>query len=166
MDKPGLKRRTIKAVWVVILALSIASLTMAAGCGPQTPEKAVRDFYKSIEKHDWNAYLNSVLPARVRRMTESDIMEQKKEFLDSDYKYTGLKLKADYKGKDKNRADVELQAGLISGKNPSTGKTERTTIAKIKKEYDVTPTIATRKYKGRWYVDIPLATADQSARKQ
>lgn len=151
---------------MMLLILALGATTFAVGCGPQTPEQAVRNFYNAIESHNWNAYLGSVLPDNVRRMTEVDVQKQKKEFKSSEYKYTGLVLKTEYNKKDKDKADVKLEAGVVSGKNPATGKTERTTIAKIKKDYGVTPSIATEKYKGRWYVNVPLASADTKSLTQ
>lgn len=160
MRKRDPLRRVAGVATVLAVALALGLSTFAAGCGAQTPEQAVRDFYKAIEEHDWNAYLGSVLPDNVRRMTEVDVQKQKEEFKASDYSYKGLKLKTEYDKKDKDKADVKLVAGLVSGKNPSTGEKERTTIAKIKKEYGFTPSIETRKSKGRWYVVVPLASVD------
>ncbi|MHB8895983.1 MAG: nuclear transport factor 2 family protein [Candidatus Geothermincolia bacterium] len=166
MHKPGQLKWVMKIGTVVVLALALSVPLLAAGCGAQTPEQAVRGFYKAIETHNWNAYLSSVLPDNVRRMTEVDMRKQKKEFLATDFTYKGLKLKTNYDPKNKNKADVELQAGVISGKNPTTGKTERTTIAEIKKNYGVTPAIGTQKFKGTWYVDVPLAAVDQPTQTQ
>ena len=160
MRKRDPLRRVAGIATVLAVALTLGLSMFAAGCGAQSPEQAVRDFYKAIETHDWNAYLGSVLPDNVRRMTEVDAQKQKKEFKSSDYSYKGLKLKTEYDRKDKDKADVKLMAGLVSGKNPSTGKIERTTIAKIKKDYGFTPSIETRRSKGRWYVVVPLASVD------
>jgi len=147
---------------LIVLMLSMALGIFVGGCGSQTPDAAVRSFYSSIQKHDWNAYLSSVLPENVRRMTEADVRSQKKDFLASDFVYKNLQLKNVYDRKDKNKADVQLEAGTIVGKNPSTGKTEQTTIAEIKKTYGVTPAIAAQRYKGRWYVDVPLSAVDKA----
>jgi len=166
LGKPGLRTKVTKLLMVAVLALALAVPLLSAGCGVQTPNQAVRDFYNAIETHNWNAYLNSVLPDSVRRMTQVDVIKQKKEFLATDFTYKGLKLNTVYDRKDKNMADVELQAGIISGKNPTTGKTERTTVAEIKKNYGVTPSLATQKYKGSWYVDVPLATVDSKTQSQ
>jgi hypothetical protein len=149
-----------KLTSIVMLMLAVG--IFVAGCGPQTPDAAVRSFYSSIQKHDWNAYLSAVLPENVRRMTEADSKAQKKDFLSSDFLYKDLKLKPVYSNKDKNKADVQLEAGTIVGKDPTTGKTQQTTIAEIKKTYGVTPAIATQKYKGRWYVDVPLSAVDKA----
>lgn len=166
MNYSGSRKRSLILPTVVVLVLAIAVPLFAIGCGAQTPEAAVREFYKAIETHNWNAYLNSVLPNNVRRMTETDIANQKKQFLANDFKYLGLKLKTILSKTDKDKAEVELTAGVIKGKNPSTGKEETTTIAEIKKNYGITPTINTQKYKGIWYVDVPLASADRPAQSQ
>jgi hypothetical protein len=156
----------MKLATTVVVALALAVPLLVAGCGPQTPDQAVRNFYKAIQNHDWNAYLSTVLPDRVRRMTEADVRTQKKQFLATDFTYKGLVLKPVYDKTDKNKAEVALEAGVVTGKNASTGKVERTTIAEIKKTYGQTPSIATQKDKGRWYVDVPLATVDKPTQTQ
>ena len=152
-----LTRGRLALVLAVAMAVSIA----AAGCGAATPQDAVSNFYKAIEARNWNAYLGSILPDNVRRMTSDDALEAKKQFKAADFKYTGLKFKTIYNKKDKDKADVELTAGTITGTNPATKKKESTTIAEIKKSYNVTPAIQVRKYKGKWYVDVPMASADK-----
>jgi len=126
----------------------------------------VRNFYTSIQNRDWNGYLSSILPSNVRRATDADLVDQKKKFMANDYKYLGLKLKTTPDAKDPNKSAVELTSGVVKGKNPQTGQVESTTIAQIKKQYGVTPTLSTAKYKGRWYVDVPIAAADQPPQQQ
>lgn len=166
LSKTGLFRKTARIATVLVLVSTMGLATLIAGCGAQSPEQAVREFYDAIESHNWNAYLGAVLPENVRRMTEVDMQKQKKEFNSTDFSYKGLVLKTEYDKKNKDKAEVKLEGGVISGKNPSTGKTERTTIAEIKKDYGVTPSIATENYKGRWYVDVPLAAADRPTQTQ
>ena len=151
---------------VVMLMVVVAVPVLLAGCGPQTPAAAVTDFYNSIQKSDWNAYLSTVLPESVRRMTDTDLADQKKKFLAGGYKYVGLRLKTIPDKKDPNKAAVEITSGVVKGKNPTTGQEESTTIASIKKQYGITPTLNTEKYKGRWYVNVPLATVDQPVQQQ
>lgn len=166
MNNSRSRKRSLIFPTVVVLVLAIAVPLFATGCGAQTPDTAVRDFYRAIETHNWNAYLNSVLPDNVRRMTSTDMADQKKKFLANDFKYLGLKLKTTFDKNDKNKADVELTAGVVKGKNPTTGKEESTSIAEIKKTYGITPTLTTEKYKGTWYVNVPLASADRPAQTQ
>lgn len=164
------KQRTMKTsariVVIAALALTLAIPFMAAGCGASTPAQAVSNFYKAIETRDWNAYLDAVYPENVRRMTDSDVTTEKKKFEQADFKYTGLKFKTIPDAKDKNNAQVELTAGTITGTNPSTNQKESTTIAEIKKSYNITPTVEVRKYKGSWYVDVPMAAADTPTQQQ
>jgi hypothetical protein len=159
-------RRTSRTATVVVVAAALAAVLLAAGCGPQTPDQAVNNFYNAIQAHDWNAYLGAVLPENVRRMTQVEIATQKKKFLAADFTYKSLKLKTAYDKQNPSKASVELQAGVITGTNAQTGKKETTTIAEIKKTYGVTPTISTQKYKGRWYVDVPLSEVDQPTQNQ
>lgn len=148
------------------LALALVAPLAASGCGgASTPQRAVEDFYRAIQEGDWNAYLNTILPDNVRRMTQSDLQETKEQFNSSDYQYKGLKLKTIADEKDADRAKVELVSGTIVGTNPGTGERESTTIAEIKKAYGITPTIDVRRFRGRWYVDIPMASADKQTQQ-
>jgi len=132
------------------------------GCGgASTPQQAVENFYKAVQDRNWNAYLSSILPDNVRRMTESDLQDTKKQFESSDYEYKDLKYKTIPDPKDKNKAKVELLSGTIIGTNPATNQKESTTIAEIKKNYNITPTLDVEKYKGNWYVNVPMASADK-----
>jgi uncharacterized protein YchJ len=166
LSNPGPRTRSSILISVVVLIIALTVPFFATGCGAESPDAAVREFYKAIETHNWNAYLASVLPNNVRRMTQTDTADQKKKFLENDFKYIGLKLKTTFNKSDKDKAEVELTAGVIKGKNPTTGKEESTTIAEIKKTYGITPTINTEKYKGTWYVDVPLASADRPTQTQ
>ncbi len=161
------KPMTKTGLAVLLLLVAALAVPFAAGCGgASSPEQAVNDFYEAIEAGDWNAYLDTVLPDNVRRMTPSDEQEQKKQFEEADFKYSGLKYKTVYDEKDKETAEVQLTAGEITGTNPSTNQKETTTIEEIKKSYDITPSITARKYKGSWYVDVPMASADRQTQQQ
>jgi hypothetical protein len=151
---------------VLAIALALAVPVLTAGCGASTPQQAVNDFYKSIQARNWNAYLGSVLPDNVRRMTQTDIQDQKKKFLQQNYTYEGLKYKTIIDPKDKNKADVELTSGTISGTDPTTNQKQSTTIEEIKKSYNITPTIKAVRFRGNWYVDLPMASADQQQTTQ
>lgn len=166
MGKPRTMKASARIVVIAALALTLAIPFMAAGCGASTPAQAVSNFYKAIETRDWNAYLDAVYPENVRRMTGSDVTTEKKKFEQADFKYTGLEFKTIPDAKDKNSAQVELTAGTITGTNPSTNQKESTTIAEIKKSYNITPTVDVRKYKGSWYVDVPMAAADTPTQQQ
>ncbi len=154
------------AILFAVLAAALVLPLLLTGCGPQTPEAAVRSFYTAIQNRDWDGYLSAILPSNVRRATDADLASQKKKFMANDYKYLGLKLKTTPDKKDPNKAAVELTSGVVRGKNPQTGQVESTTIAQIKKQYGVTPTLSTEKYKGCWYIDVPIAAADQPTQQQ
>lgn len=161
--------RTRAGAWkalIVITVIAVGVPVLLTGCGAQTPEAAVSNFYKSIESHNWNDYLNSVLPDNVRRATAEELRIQKEKFEDTEFKYVGLKFKTISDKKNKDKAEVELTGGAIKAKNPQTGKDETTTIAEIKKQYGVTPTLKAEKFKGEWYVDVPLAEADKPVQEQ
>jgi len=158
--KTDSQKRTTGIAIAVVLTLALALSLLAAGCGAQTPESAVRNFFAAIENHNWNGYLSAILPNNVRRMTDTDTREQKKGFLGNSFKYGGLKLNAKYDKKNKNKADVELTSGSFKVKNSQTGKEETTNVSKIKKQMGRAPALKTVKFKGCWYVDIPLAAKD------
>ncbi len=151
---------------VIALALALLVPALTAGCGASTPQQAVDNFYKSIQARNWNDYLGTILPDNVRRMTQTDVQDEKKKFEQQNYAYEGLKYKATYDKKNKNKADVELTAGKISGTDPTTNQKQSTTIEEIKKSYNITPSIAAVKYKGSWYVDVPMASADRQTTTQ
>jgi len=153
---------TVRAVSAILLLTFLAVPLAASGCGAKTPEAAVGDFYAAIEEHNWNAYLSSILPENVRRMTEEDVQYEKERFEEGDFLYEDLELKTVPSEENENEAEVELTSGKITGTNPMSGKRETTTIAEIKEQYDITPKFNTRKYKGHWYVDVPLASADMA----
>ena len=159
---PVLKKRTVRAVSAIVLLMFLAVPLAASGCGSQTPEAAVGDFYDAIEEHNWNSYLSTILPENVRRMTEEDVQNEKERFDEGDFVYDDLEFKTVYNEENENEAEVELVSGKIIGTNPVSGERETTTIAEIKEQYDITPKFNTRKYKGHWYVDVPLASADMA----
>jgi hypothetical protein len=158
--------RFSKVVFIIAVATALAATLAVSGCGAPNPQTAVQNFYKAIENHDWNAYLSAVAPENVKRMTAQDRSSQKKKFESTGFKYEGVKYKAIIDKKNPDKASVELTDGVIKGKNQQTGQQEATTIAQIKKDYGITPALDTIKYKGRWYVDVPLASADQPTQQQ
>jgi len=159
---PVLEKKTVRVVSAIVLLMFLAVPLATSGCGAKTPEAAVQDFYTAIEQHNWNAYLSTILPENVRRMTEEDVKYEKERFEEGDFTYEDLEFKTVYNEENENEAEVELISGKITGTNPMSGERETTTIAEIKEEYDITPKFTTKKYKGHWYVVVPLASADMA----
>ena len=159
---PLLKKMTVRVVSAIVLLMLLAVPLAASGCGSKTPEAAVEEFYTDIEEHNWNAYLSTILPENVRRMTEEDNKYEKERFEEGDFVYEDLEFKTVYNEENENEAEVELTSGKITGTNPMSGEKETTTIAEIKEQYEITPTFNIKKYKGQWYVDVPLASADMA----
>lgn len=149
------------AVTIAVSLLLVVPVLLGGCGGASSPEQAVENFYDAIEARDWNAYLSSIYPENVRRMTQTDMNDEEKKFKEADFEYSGLKFKTVYDKKNESKAEVELTDGKITGTNPTTNEKETTTIAEIKKNYGITPTINTREYKGQWYVDVPMASADR-----
>ena len=146
---------------VFAVAFAVMLPLLLSGCGAQTPEAAVTNFYKAQSVGDLNALLASVLPENVRRMTDTDLVNVKKQVSTSQIKAQGLQFKTIPDKSDPNKADVQIVNGVLTAKDPSTGQTQRITIAQYKKQTGKYPSYATEKYKGSWYVNIPLASADQ-----
>lgn len=157
-------RLLVPALLSLLLVLPL--LTAGCGGGAPTPEQAVEDFYQAVQDGDWNAYLGAILPENVRRMTESDVQDTREQFENSDYEYKDLKYKTIPDERDKDKAKVELTSGTIVGTNPMTNQKESTSVEEIKKTYNITPSIDARRFKGSWYVDVPMASVDKEAQQQ
>jgi hypothetical protein len=151
--------RTRLYVTIAIL-IAVVIPVLACGCGPSTPQAAVENYYDAVSNRDWNAYLNAILPENVRRMTSADAQSAKGSFKDNSIKYTDLKFKTIPNAQDKNRAEVQMISGTVAFKNPNTGENKKMTVAEIKRTYNVNAIDKVVKYKGRWYVDVPMASAD------
>ena len=78
----------------------------------------------------------------------------------------GLLFKTIPDNSNPNKATVEIVSGVLVVKDPSTGQTQRITIADYKKQVGKYPTYDAVKYKGKWYVDVPLASADRPQQVQ
>lgn len=154
-------RVTVVVAICLVVAMGLPAIALAVGQGASSPEKAVAEFYLSLEEGNWDGYLSSILPDNVRSMTQEDVIREKESFESSDFTYEDLEFKTVRNPENEDKAEVELTAGKIAGTNPMTGEEETTTIKEIKEEYDITPKLETARYKGSWYVDVPLAAADQ-----
>lgn len=158
--KPGLHegRRIVAVAGAVIIIVMLATLT--SGCAPNSPEAATKAFYNAIENGDWNAYIDSILPERVRMMTPEEKEYTEESVEDSGVTFEGLKFETKYTNKDKTEATVSIVAGEMSQENPSTGEKEVVTIEEVIEQSGTAPEVNTVKYKNRWYVDVPLSQAD------
>lgn len=155
------KKAGVRRMLLVFLAIALAAPFFAAGCGAQTPEAAVGNFFTAMETNSWNDYLNSILPDNVRRATSEELREQENSFDETNLQYVNIKYKVNKDRRNPDKATVELVSGRVRVKNPQTGKFETTSIAEIKKQYGSNPSINTVLYKGSWFVDVPLAAADR-----
>lgn len=162
--KTGRTSKSCAAVAMLVLALAVP--VFLAGCGSQTPAAAVSAFYSSQQNRDLNAFLSSVLPTDVRRMTDADLAGVKKQIAANQIKSQGLRFKTILDKKDPNKATVEIVSGVLNVKDSATGQTQRITIADYKKQTGNYPAYQTEKYKGRWYLNVPLAAADQPVQQQ
>ena len=146
----------------IALLIMIVIPVLACGCGASTPQAAAENYYEAVTSKNWNAYLNAILPENVRRMTSADIQSAKESFKESEVKYTDLKFKTIPDKKDENKAEVKMIAGTVSFRNPNTGEKSTMTVEQIKRTYNVNATDKLVRFKGRWYVDVPMASADMT----
>ncbi len=153
--EPG---RAARAIMVVALSAALVSVSiLGSGCGPADPQQAVQKFLAAIEANNWYGYLESILPERVRAVTSEELNLRKEAFSQHQEEFEDVKLEVKQEGKDKDVADVIMVGGTVSRKNPETGEMENMGLVEFPEEQR---TMMTRKYKGRWYVDIMLASED------
>jgi len=153
---------TLRAVIGLAVAIALVLPFLATGCGggTSTPQAAVDSFLKAIENNDWNAYVGSVLPDNVRRMTDADTKDRKAQFKNIKETHKGMKFKVEYDKKDKNKATVTITAGTIATSDKKSGQKQSMTIAEYKKTTGQYPSIPAEKFKGSWYVNVPMASSD------
>jgi hypothetical protein len=156
-----MRNSSIAAVFVMCIALSLT--LVAPGCGgSSSPDTAVRNLFQAINNGDWDAFLGSVLPERVRVMSDTEMQTQKEQIKKKSEGYTDLKMKVEYDKKNKDVATVVITGGKISHENPTTGQKETVIIEDYVKQYpEQVPTIKVRKFKGRWYADIQLSGGEE-----
>lgn len=153
------KPMRINSVTAIIIISAALSLTlMTSGCGGSSkPDTAVTDFFQAISLGDWNAFTDSVLPDRIRVMSDTEKRDLQAQIKKKSEQYTDLKFKVVYDKSDKNKAKVVILSGKISAKNPTTGKQESMDFKDIPEE---SRTLSAVKFKGRWYVDIQLSSGE------
>ncbi|MFH1151186.1 MAG: hypothetical protein V1748_12005 [Actinomycetota bacterium] len=156
-------RSGARSVGILAILLALILPFFAAGCGPQSPQAAVQDFFGAIQDQNWNAYLGSILPDDARSMSQEDQATMKADFEKTKTSFKDVKYKTEYDKKDKDKATVSVVSGSITAKDEATGETQKTTVDELKKTYGKVPTYNTENFKGRWYVDLDLQpTATQT----
>jgi len=150
---PGRAARMMMAV--VLSAALVSVAVLGSGCGPGDPQEVVQKFLTAIEENNWYGYLASILPEQVRAVTSEEMTLRREAFKEHQEEFEDVKLEVKQDGNDKDVATVTIVGGSVSRKNPETGEMETRGLAEFPEEQR---TIMTRKYKGRWYVDIVLAT--------
>lgn len=170
--------KTTALLTVAALALVVAVPLLATGCGANSPEQAVRNFMKAFDDGDFNAFLSSVLPENVHRMTDADALFWKDEaFGTVVFEEENMQMETKYLDEAKNKAEVTVTSGKIvikggvegsdivldlgkkeyTSKDPNTGK--ETTQPFTEREQQIVDQLGkfpTEKYKNAWYVDFVL----------
>ncbi|MBU1670540.1 MAG: hypothetical protein KKF41_14865 [Actinobacteria bacterium] len=156
-------RSGARSIGILVILLAIALPFAAAGCGPQSPQAAVQDFFGAIQDQDWNAYLGSILPDDARSMSQEEQTTMKEDFEKTRTTFKDVKYETEYDKEDKDKATVSVVSGSITAKDEATGETQKTTVDELKKTYGKVPTYKTENFKGRWYVNLDLQpTATQT----
>jgi len=152
------KKRTFSITAVILTCAALLLTLVAFGCGGSTtPDTAVNNFFQAINAGDSDALLGSVLPERVRAMSDTERQQLQAQIKTKSETYSGLKLKVSYDKNDKNKAKVVISSGKISAKDPTTGQTQNQDFKDVPEE---SRTLNAVKYKGRWYVDIQLSQGE------
>ena len=151
------KPMRINSVTAIIIISAALSLTlMTSGCGGSSkPDTAVTDFFQAISLGDWNAFTDSVLPDRIRVMSDTEKRDLQAQIKKKSERYTDLKLKVVYDKSDKNKSQVVILSGKITGANPTTGQQESMDFKDVP---EASRTLNVVKFKGRWYMDIQLSS--------
>lgn len=163
-----------------LLVIVIAAPLFASGCGASTPEKAVRDFMTAFNNQDFYAWLSTILPDNVRKMTEADARFWKQnafgtvvfqvKTMTMDTKLSGASAATVtvtsgaivIKNAMGNGQDVVLDVGKqqYTARDPNTGKITTTPFSDREKQIVAQlGTYRTNKYKGGWYVNYDLQRA-------
>lgn len=163
-----------------LLAMALALPIFTAGCEPSKPDVAVRNFLNAIDTNNWNEFVNSVLPDKVRKMTNEDIQYWRDTALkeaSQSVRFNADRLSLKTSPQGKNKANVTVTAGNIllvkalsgsdivlnignktySYKDPQTNKVKTEKFAD--REAQIAKGLAEYKaeyYKSRWYVDFNL----------
>ena len=148
--------RTARAVVAGVMLAALVSVSLlGSGCGPADPQQVVQKFLTAIEECNWYGYLASILPEEVRAVTSEEMNLRREAFSEHQEEFKDVKLEVKQDGNDKDVASVIIVGGTVSRMNPETGEMETRGLAEFPEEQR---TMMTMKYKGRWYVDIVLAT--------
>ena len=153
---PGAYSRTIRVVFSIIILAALVSVSiLGSACGPADPQQVVQKFLTAIQENNWYGYLSSILPEHVRAVTSEEMSLRREAFSEHQEEFEDVKLEVKQDGNDKDVATVIIVEGTVSRKSPETGEMETRGLAEFPEEQR---SIMTRKYKGRWYVDIVLAS--------
>jgi hypothetical protein len=149
---------TVSITIMIVICAALSLTLVTSGCGGSSkPDTAVANFFKAISTGDWNAFAGSVLPERIRVMSDTETRDLQDQIKKKTEKYADLKFKVVYDKSDKNKAKVVILSGKITAKNPTTGQQESMDFKEIPEEGR---TLEAVKFKGRWYVDIQLSSGE------
>ena len=148
------RNRTARNVVAVVVALLLAvpALLLVAGCGSNTPQGAVQNFFSAWQENNWEAYKKAVNPNQ--ELTKNQEALAKLKFEQIKVKFQDLKMQSKTDAKDPNKATVTLVGGKIIYTADILGK-QQTDTQDISKQKD-RPVFDAVKINGVWYVEYPL----------
>jgi len=147
------RRTATNAVAVAVaLLLAVPALLAIAGCGGNTPQGAVQNFFSAWQANNWEAYKKAVNPNQ--KLTKNQDALAKLKFQQIKVKFQDLKMQSKTDPKDPNKATVTLVGGKVIYTADVLG-TPKTDTQDISKQKD-RPVFDTVKINGVWYVDYPL----------
>ena len=136
----------------VALVLVLPTLLVLAGCGGNTPQGAVQNFFNAWQSMNWEAYKKAVNPGQ--KLTKNQEELAKLKFKQIKVKFQDLKMQSKVDPKDSNKATVTLVGGKIIYTADILGK-QQTDTQDISKQKD-RPVFDAVKINGVWYVEYPL----------
>lgn len=156
MQRSRLVRTGLRTVCAIAVLMILLVPVLASGCGGgySSPEEAVKAMLEARQEGDWASFKDTVLPDRVRELTADEEVSQRQAFEEQNVNFKDLKYKTESDESDKNKASVVITSGVITMMNPMTNQEESLNVDEVPEEGR---TFTTQKYKGGWYVDVPLS---------
>jgi hypothetical protein len=149
---PTKSRRSPQTALLAALLLALLASAVLAGCGGNSPEKAVGNYLNAFQSGDWAAFKATIVP---QNLTKDQETLAKDKFEQLKVKFQDVQTKTSYDASNKNKATVVLTGGKVSYTVPIGGKPQTETKDIMELELPER-TYQTVKVKGVWLVDTEL----------
>ncbi len=151
-----IKKGIYRKIFLLLIPILVAAGLTASGCGVEnSPEGAVRKFFKAWEEGNWKAYKSCIAPEK-RKLSKVEDELARMRFEQTKVRFEGIELKVQRSQEDRNKAVVHLRSGKIKYTAVIMGekKTEVQDIGKMPE--NERPFFETVRVGGKWYVIIDL----------